>query len=64
MSKDDDAHLFTMKDIEEELSSINELIEKHKNGEEILSEKKIFDAWIHLNWALKYLNELYKVKNS
>ena len=49
MSKDDDAHLFTMKDIEEELSSINELIEKHKNGEEILSEKKIFDAWLHLN---------------
>jgi len=58
--KDNSTPLFTMKDIEEEISSINELVDKCKKENKTLSEKKIFDAWIHLTWAHKYFQDALK----
>ena len=58
--KDNSTPLFTMKDIEEEISSINELVDKCKKENKTLSEKEIFDTWIHLTWAHKYFQDALK----
>lgn len=50
-----DKHVFTIKDIEEELATLSENIMAYKKVDATLSEKTIFDTWCHLNWANKTL---------